>query len=182
MGFGCSHPQVAPTVAPLETLNQPTFVESASQFTLSLDEERRTRAATLEKSSEPVSTGTFAAICKPVGLRMKKEATERGWRAQQLAKKYRNPANEADKLALGAIERFEKEPALQEFSTTVFTSKGKAIRYFRRIMVDSVCLKCHGSANSRPEFIRKEYPHDLAHSFRVGDVRGVYSVTSAVIN
>ena len=36
--------------------------------------------------------------------------------------------------------------------------------------------KLDGKKSARPEFIAKNYPADRAHGFRVGDLRGAYSV------
>ncbi len=50
------------------------------------------------------------------------------------------------------------------------------VRYFRRIVVEHPCVACHGGREERPEFVRNRYPEDRAYGFRVGDLRGVYSV------
>lgn len=47
------------------------------------------------------------------------------------------------------------------------------MRYFRRINVQASCLACHGLKDNRPEFVKKNYPQDLAYNFKVGDLREV---------
>jgi hypothetical protein len=41
--------------------------------------------------------------------------------------------------------------------------------------VEDACLACHGSEDTRPDFVKQGYPDDKAFDFEVGDLRGVYS-------
>jgi hypothetical protein len=37
-------------------------------------------------------------------------------------------------------------------------------------------MPCHSTRDSRPEFIKSEYPRDRAYNYEVGEIRGLYSV------
>jgi len=50
--------------------------------------------------SAPAATQSrFKEVCQPVGVEVQRIATETGWKMQQLAVKYRNPVNRADREA-----------------------------------------------------------------------------------
>jgi hypothetical protein len=42
--------------------------------------------------------------------------------------------------------------------------------------VEASCLVCHGAKENRPQFVKDNYPQDLAYNFHVGDLRGMYAV------
>lgn len=141
-----------------------------------LDALRSGLAATFLASGAPADQQAFNQVCKPVGQTMQQIATNNGWTIRQIAIRNRNPANAADAEATMHLRRFEREPALQSvvLSTTV---NGKAgLRYLRRITVEASCLACHGARESRPAFVKENYPQDKAFAFKAGDLRGAYSV------
>ncbi len=125
---------------------------------------------------ESVSEETFAEVCKPVGMRMKRTAQETGWRMGQVAVKYRNRANAPDADASVFYNRFESDARRDSlwFRTEVDAAPGW--RYLRRITVERPCLACHGEKEKRPEFVKANYPDDSAYGFEEGDLRGLYSV------
>lgn len=49
-------------------------------------------------------------------------------------------------------------------------------RYYRRITVEASCLACHGLKDNHPQFVKNNYPQDLAYNFKVDDLRGMYAV------
>jgi len=119
---------------------------------------------------------TFAQVCKPVGARMKQLMEERGWKVAQLSEKYRNPSNKPDWEAKLAYKMMEDSPELMGLWKQTEMDSEKGVRYFRRIVVEESCLACHGRKADRPEFVKAGYPDDRAYGFKVGDLRGIYSV------
>jgi hypothetical protein len=141
-----------------------------------IDAMRSALASTIDPKEMEVDQETFAMVCRPVGMRAKKIAKEKGWEFRQLAIKYRNPKNKADLQAVKAMEKFERESELQGFWTIDSSSGKDGFRYFRRITVEPACLNCHGEKEKRPDFIKNKYPDDRAFDFNSGDLRGVYSI------
>jgi len=141
-----------------------------------LDALRSTLAATFAQTGAPADQEAFGRVCRPVGMAMQQGARENGWVARQVAIKYRNPANKADAEAERALHQFRQDPALRAMTLRTNLDGKSGTRYLRRINVESSCLLCHGKKSARPEFIAKNYPADRAHGFRVGDLRGAYSV------
>ena len=58
-----------------------------------------------------VDETTFANVCKPVGAHAQALAQTHGWRVQQMAERFRNPAHRLDEDGARAFRRFEAEPA-----------------------------------------------------------------------
>jgi hypothetical protein len=53
---------------------------------------------------------------------------------------------------------------------------------FAPIEVAASCLASHGPKEARPKFVIEKYPTDLAHGFKPGDLRGMYSVFVPMIS
>lgn len=141
-----------------------------------LDAMRSGLAATFAQSGAPADLAAFGRVCKPVGMAMQQGAAANGWMARQVAVKFRNPANEADAEAVAQLQRFESDSALRAVILTTTMNGRPGVRYMRRITIESSCLLCHGDIASRPAFVTANYPQDRAFGFKVGDLRGAYSV------
>ncbi|MDJ0633784.1 MAG: DUF3365 domain-containing protein [Xenococcaceae cyanobacterium MO_188.B29] len=142
-----------------------------------LDAMRSGLASTLKDSTTEPTVQTFKEVCQPVGMRAMQLSKENGWQVKQIAKKYRNPAHKPDNLpAQMALAKFDRDSELMGFWDRETIAGESGTRYYRRINVESSCLACHGDKNSRPQFIKDKYPQDLAYNFKIGDLRGMYSV------
>lgn len=163
-------PLAQAAVAPAELSKVVTEIEY-------LDATRSGLASSLEGRSEPPTPQTMKEVCKPVGMRAKQLSEENNWQVKQIASKYRNP-NHAPRSQTeeNALELFEQNPDLIGFWQKDKVAGEMGDRYFRRINVENSCLACHGAKNSRPDFVKANYPEDRAFDFEVGDLRGMYSV------
>ncbi|MDA0867037.1 MAG: DUF3365 domain-containing protein, partial [Cyanobacteria bacterium] len=142
-----------------------------------LDAMRSGLASTLEGRTEPPTIETMKAVCKPVGMRAQQLSQENGWQVRQVASKYRNPAHApATASEAMALTKFEQDPELTGFWERDTLDDQAGTRYFRRINVEASCLACHGRKGDRPQFVKENYPQDLAYDFTVGDLRGMYAV------
>jgi hypothetical protein len=118
----------------------------------------------------------FAEVCQPVGLETQKLATATGWQVRQLAVKYRNPVNRADREAEHFLQMLSADTTVKGMWIRTAVNGQPGTRYFRSIMVREACMPCHGTRDSRPEFIKEGYPLDRAYNYETGDLRGVFSV------
>ncbi|MDB9497019.1 DUF3365 domain-containing protein [Spirulina major CS-329] len=142
-----------------------------------LDQMRSQLASTLEDRTEPPTVETFKEVCKPVGMRAKQLNETHPWQVKQIASRYRNPAHAPDTdTARAALTTFETHPDLISFVQTETINGEPGTRYYRRINVEATCLACHGAKASRPDFVKNNYPQDLAYDFQAGDLRGMYAV------
>jgi hypothetical protein len=153
--------------------NDPEELAKVVKEVEALDAMRSALAASITGAADQ---STFAQVCKPVGARAQKMMQENGWKVAQLAEKYRNPNNKLDREARLAYKMMEDSPELMGFWIQTELEGDKGVRYFRRIVVGSSCLACHGKKADRPEFVKEGYPEDRAYGFELGDLRGVYSV------
>ncbi len=151
-------------------------IARAVQEVEALDALRSSLARTFAAGGVAATDSTFAQVCKPVKGEAMRVAKETGWSIAQLAERNRNPDNTLDAEARHAFRQFQRDPALVSLTRRT-TYKGVAgTRYLRRVAVESSCLACHGGRDTRPDFVKKNYPADKAFGFAAGDLRGVYSV------
>jgi hypothetical protein len=127
--------------------------------------------------ANPAATeGRFLEVCRPVGMEADRLAAVTGWKVQQLAEKYRNPVNRADREAAHFMHLLAADTSVQGMWVRTVMNGQPGMRYFRRITVREACMPCHGTRDSRPEFIKTAYPLDRAYNYEVGDLRAVFSV------
>lgn len=141
-----------------------------------LDAMRSGLAGTFGARGEEPDRETFQRVCRPVGMEAKRIAEANGWRVAQLAAKFRNPAHRPDPEARRVLDRMEDDRDLRGLWKRSVVEGEEGWRYFRRIVVEPACLACHGAEEERPTFVKEAYPRDRAFGFRVGDLRGLYSV------
>lgn len=142
-----------------------------------LETMRSELASTLEDRVEAPTAQTFQEVCKPVGMKARQLGQDNGWVVKQIASKYRNPAHAPDTSGSeAALTQFEQHPEWIGFWQQETLKDQTGTRYYRRITMQPTCLACHGKKDSRPEFVKANYPQDLAYDFNSGDLRGMYAV------
>jgi hypothetical protein len=155
----------------------PEELVHAVQEIESLDAMRTGLASSLEGSTEEPTQQTMKEVCRPVGMQAMQLSQENGWQVKQIASKYRNPTHAPESLRdKVALAKFEQDRDLVGLWDRETINQQIGTRYYRRIDVEASCLVCHGAKESRPQFVQKGYPQDLAYNFKVGDLRGMYAV------
>jgi hypothetical protein len=99
------------------------------------------------------------------------------------AVRYRNPENRPDSLessVLKAMEEQMKTATTPGIKLVRNTSTGE-IHFFKPIMLQPLCLNCHGAPekqiqNTTLARIQELYPDDRAVNFKEGDLRGVWHI------
>ena len=126
-------------------------------------------------------------VCKDAapGIAAKLSA-ETGWRVGRTAIRLRNPANAPDAAELevlrGFLERAAAGEALAKMEQAFedrAAAGGPAFRYMKAIPTGELCLTCHGSGID-PELaarIRASYPKDQATGFKLGELRGAFTLS-----
>jgi hypothetical protein len=104
--------------------------------------------------------------------------------------KLRNKNNMPDSWEINVLNSFEKrkkngEGLMYISHQEIYEENNKTFyRYMKVIPTGKVCLTCHGS-NIKPELISTIidlYPEDKAYNFKVGDIRGAFSVKIPLSN
>ena len=151
-------------------------VDQAFDKLMALNKMREGLAATLDGRKEPITEETFKQVCMPVGKALKEWATKAGYEASQVALKSRNPSNALTVADEPVFAKFAADPKRQRLEQVVESGGRSGVQLYARIPVVAACLHCHGGEAARPEFIKEKYRADKAFGFKVGDLRGLYSV------
>lgn len=112
-------------------------------------------------------------------------AKKEGVEARRTSARLRNDANAPDayeKEVLLRLDVLARSGSLPVEQIEVLGRAGNRVyRYTKPIVVAERCLVCHGSPEQIPEGVRKylesRYPEDRARGYRVGDLRGIVSVS-----
>lgn len=119
------------------------------------------------------------------------QSRKTGWRVAAVSLKPRNSAlGMADAWEQKVIADFERRVAngekaeTLEVIETIKEPQGRYFRYAKAMMVERLCLQCHGTRDQLPESVKAQlaidYPFDRAVGFRVGQVYGIVSIKRPV--
>ena len=105
-----------------------------------------------------------------------------GWSVRRVSERYRNPANAPDNFEMEALVKLENRPATagDEFYQWTEEDGKKTFRFVRAIRFKTTCKNCHGNkeefSDELKKIIEERYPDDMAHSFSLDNIRGIFSV------
>lgn len=114
-----------------------------------------------------------------------------GMKVSRVSLKTRNPMiGQPDAWEQEVLARFDQraaggdKPETLEHSEVVTEPQGRYLRYMRAIPVQPLCLSCHGGSESVSkevaEVLAKEYPHDQARGYTLGQIRGAVTIKQAI--
>lgn len=134
------------------------------------------------KSGGPVNAINVCNL--QAGPIAKKLSEQSEWKVSRTSLKVRNANNTPDAWELKTLEQFEQRKAAGEDIKTmehseVISRKGESVyRYMKAIPTGGLCLKCHGSElnNVVSGKLKTLYPDDKAIGFKLGDIRGAFSL------
>jgi hypothetical protein len=129
-------------------------------------------------------TAQALAVCAEVAQPLTAEAAGEGASLRRVSLRARNPADRPDELERRVLEELQAAHAAgalpAERHEVVDGAGGRELRYFKPIVVQPLCLRCHGEpASLEPEVrarLAELYPDDQAVGYREGDLRGAVSV------
>ncbi len=153
-------------------------IKAAVDQMLSFNKMREALASTLDGKKEPIVLETFKQTCAPASQAFKEWGAQKGYLVKTLSDRYRNPNHSPNEEEQKVIDLFRKDS--QKIFHEVNSPKNnqnKITQLYVRIPVAASCLHCHGEKEGRPDFIKEKYKSDRAFGFKVGDLRGLYSVT-----
>lgn len=102
--------------------------------------------------------------------------------------KPRNPQNAPDAWEEGVLKKFEERkaagenPQNLEYHEVIETEGQRQVRYMKAVPTVELCLACHGT-DVAPEVqakLKELYPQDKATGFRVGELRGAFTLTETL--
>lgn len=137
----------------------------------------------LDQMSRNGPEGGIAACSEKAAQLSAETSTQSGWSVRRVSTKARNPLAMPDAYEQKTLEAFEKEIAggKEEASRYEVISEGgtRYARFMKAVRIEPVCLTCHGGSEVAPDVERrlsKQYPHDTARGYKMGDLRGAMSI------
>ena len=139
----------------------------------------------LQKAIEEKGVPGAIEFCKVQALPILQSVSEKhGVSIRRASNRYRNPQDKPTEEEKGILEAYEYnaenelplEPSIQKFEN------GEVYLYTKAIKIpNAMCLSCHGQPGTdiSPEtqkVIDELYPNDLATGFKLGDLRGMWSI------
>ena len=115
-----------------------------------------------------LATRELAAVAQREGARASFRVTSDNWRKEE---------NAPDAFETAAIASFTADKAL----TFVEQYEGDRYRYAQPLLMEQGCLQCHGDPKDAPPALLEKYGREKAFGYKVGQVRGVVSVTVPTI-
>jgi Protein of unknown function (DUF3365) len=98
--------------------------------------------------------------------------------------RFRNPNNQPDSLELLVLTEMEELMNSKKMPMPKIVRRGSSgeVHFFKPILLQSVCLNCHGAPGMQIQRttlarIKQLYPNDLAVNFKEGDLRGAWHIT-----
>ncbi|CUU03530.1 Protein of unknown function (DUF3365) [Candidatus Thermokryptus mobilis] len=115
---------------------------------------------------------------------IKAHQSKYGIYVRRVSEKYRNKLDKPDDyelVILRKLDELNKTGDLpQEYYEVVNEKDGRYLRYFKPLIVQPMCLNCHGTDEflnkSIKDFLKEKYPEDKAVGYKAGDFRGAVSV------
>lgn len=143
----------------------------------------------LQSSMKAGGSLSPVSMCKDKAPVIAKELSGKyGWKVARTSLKTRNPDNAPDEWEADVLRDFEKRKQNGEkvkpmaHFEMVNENGVESFRFMKAIPVGKACLQCHGE-NIKPDLAAKldaSYPDDKARGYKLGDVRGAFTITQPV--
>lgn len=99
------------------------------------------------------------------------------YRYKEAALNPTNPADRANDLETGIIDKFRQDPTLQTFTVTHDTPDGPVLSVAHPIRVDQPCLACHSTPQVAPAAMIDLYGSKNGFGWKLGEVIGAQIVS-----
>jgi hypothetical protein len=109
-------------------------------------------------------------------------ATSNKAMVKRISLKNRNDNNKPDSLGTRMLTLYENEKSKAQILKEKIVFDGEAIHYFKPILVQALCLNCHGQVGKTLNaknyaVITKLYPNDKAVDYQLNELRGAWQIT-----
>lgn len=135
----------------------------------------------IESGGPAAAIGVCRDMAPGIASRLSRQS---GAALSRVSSRYRNPLNAPESWQQQALDAFavamptgpQPDPLLLPEHFEV-DEQGRAL-YLKAIPVASLCLTCHGEvlAEQVASQLGDDYPHDRATGYRLGELRGAFSV------
>ncbi|GBD03527.1 hypothetical protein HRbin19_00819 [bacterium HR19] len=142
----------------------------------------------LQVLTEEISKGGYQnaiSVCSDMAQEITKKYQEKySLYVRRVSEKPRNKLNSPDTYELEILKKLDKmskDGKLPKEYFEVVKEGGRTyLRYFSPIVIQPMCLPCHGDqkflSDEIKSFLKRRYPEDKAIGYKEGDFRGAVSV------
>lgn len=122
-------------------------------------------------------------ICKNKAPQIAKKYSLEGWEVGRTSLKVRNQANNPSDKELAVLQSFNSRLAkgedVRKLTYSNYNPDTKQYHFMKAIPTGQLCLTCHGKKIDAKlsAKINKLYPSDQAKGYKLGDIRGAFSIT-----
>ncbi len=99
---------------------------------------------------------------------------------RQISLRYRNPDNRPDEYETEQLKSFKQshDKGSRESYRVINGKDGAVFRYLLQMKAEKSCLRCHGSYDEAPDFIKARFPRGhFSYNYKVGEMIGAVSVS-----
>ncbi len=128
--------------------------------------------------------GVMGAVdfCKTNARWLTETYNAEGIQVKRVAERFRNPENKPDSTDIKQWVLYTEKKSRGDSLTPGIISKDGMVYYYKPILLQPMCLACHGEAGkdmspAMVSHIDSLYPGDLAKGFKPGDLRGMWKIT-----
>ena len=136
---------------------------------------------TLARTISERGVNGAVAYCKTNAKLLTETYSGKSIHISRVAAKYRNPENKPDSFDIVQWNLYTDKKSRGDSLTSTVISKGEMIYYYKPILLQPMCVVCHGEAGKdiSPDIVSRIdslYPGDLARGFKPGDLRGMWKI------
>jgi len=168
---------------PATTVDLDKLVEAARQTVRRFQERMKGELAAAIKAD---GAANAVPLCQTTAPDLLTEFTDSsGFEVMRTSLKLRNPENAPGTWEREVLNEFQEKAAaganpksLERYDEIVTPEGDKLFRYMSGIPTGEICLNCHGSEikpDVKAELVRY-YPDDKATGYRLGELRGAFSL------
>ncbi len=142
-----------------------------------------TLSKTLRYVIQTASADSAVRFCNVQAYPITAVYASEGIQIKRTSLKYRNPANEPDVLEYVILNEYKtQQQSALELKPTIRRDKNGTVHYFKPILLQGMCVTCHGDpASDIPDSVKHAlstlYPNDQATGYHVGELRGMWHIT-----
>lgn len=123
-------------------------------------------------------------VCQQQAPLIAEKWSTEGWQIGRTSLKVRNSGNSADNWEQKILQEYAVKlangipPAQLNHAEIVKNGDSQVFRYMQPIMLDTLCVACHGSqlAETVKQQVQQYYPNDMATGFTPGELRGAFTL------
>lgn len=180
-------PQASPAQATVVPFDLEKNLDAARQTVRLFSERLKGQLAAAIKAD---GAANAVSLCQTISPDLSTVLTdESGFEVSRTALKLRNPENAAGPWELEVLGMFQEKALagadlakLEHYAELTTPEGDRLFRYMKAIPTADMCLACHGT-DLKPDVraeLTRYYPDDKATGYRLGELRGAFSLVKLI--